>query len=59
MAKEFKSWTAPEFLLLSPPGKIPSKTLRGVLAGWTKPAGFLSFNSWELPESLSLFQLLV
>lgn len=51
-------WTISEFLFLSPGGLIPSRTLRGVLAGWVKPSSALFFNTWEILGALTLFQLL-
>lgn len=46
-----------EFLLLSPKAHIPSRTLRGVLAGWTIPSAILSLRQGHLPEGMTMVQL--
>lgn len=43
-AKEIRSWTTQEFLLLSLDAHIPSRTLKGVLAGWLEPSSVLALN---------------
>lgn len=53
-SKEFKSWSAPDFLLLSPSGKFEAKNLKGVQAGWSKPKGLIPL----VGNSMSLFKLL-
>lgn len=56
-AKEMRSWTTQDFLLLSPKAHIPSRMLRGLLAGWTEPSSILDLWQGHLPTSLSVSTL--
>lgn len=56
-AKEMMGWTTQDFLLLALEAHIPSRTLRGILPGWTVPTLVLTIQQGTLPKNLTLIQL--